>query len=133
MIQKISETPNVKKVIDDVQTATSEIQAQLQKINTDDAVKKYKELVKKVSTKEKQLQKEVTMVVAKFKKTAAEVEKNLESYKKKAQVQRTKIEKTIQAKAAQLSKPKKATVKKSTVKKATAKKKVAVKKAARKA
>jgi hypothetical protein len=40
------------------------------------AVKKYKELVKKVSAKEKQLQKEVTMVVTKFKKTAGEVEKN---------------------------------------------------------
>ena len=95
MIQKISETPNVKKVIDDVQAATTEIQSQLQKINTNDAVKKYKELVKKVSAKEKQLQKEVTMVVTKFKKTAGEVEKNLETYKKKAKAQRAKIEKTI--------------------------------------
>ncbi len=127
MIQKISATPNVKKVIDEVQSATIEIQTKLQKLNTNDAVKKYKDLMRKVSAKEKQLQKEVNVVISKVKKTASEVEKNLESYKKKAKIQRAHIEKTIKAKTAQFS------AKKTTIKKTAPKKKVVKKKAVRKA
>lgn len=131
MIQKISETPNIKKVIEDVQAASTEIQAQLSKLNTNDAVKKYKDLVKKVSAKEKQLQKEVTTVVSKVKKAAVEVEKNLAGYKKKVKTERAKIEKTIKAKAAQFTNVKTA-AKKATVKKTASKKKVVRKKAAAK-
>lgn len=131
MLQKISETPNIKKVIDDVQIAKHEIQVKLNGLNANDAVKKYKDLVKKVSAKEKVLQKEVVRVMATVKKTAADVEKNLEAYKKKANAQRAKLEKTIKAQAAQFSAKK--TPHKKTKTTAKSKKKVVRKKAVRKA
>lgn len=119
MIQKISESPNVKKIIDDVQSKTSELEKSLKKVNTEQAVIKYKQLMKMVSSKEAQLHKEVNSAVNKAKKTVHEVEKNLESYKKKAEQQKNKIEKMLLKKA-----PKKKTTSKAspkTVKKAAPK------------
>jgi hypothetical protein len=130
IIQKISKEPNVKKVIDDIQAATAEAQSKLNSINTSDAVKKYKDLMKMLSAKEKQLQKEILSVVNQAKKTASEVEKNLAGYKKKAKTQRAKLEKAIKVKANQFSPAK--TAKKS-VKKTAVKKKAVKKKATRKA
>lgn len=101
IVQKLSEQKNVKKVIADVQAVTHDLQTKIQKLSADQAVKKYKDLAKKVVSAENELQKEVHKVVAQVKKSATDVEKNLASYKKKAEAQRSKIEKAIKAKAAQ--------------------------------
>lgn len=130
IVQKLSEQKNVKKVIDDVQTVTHDLQTKLQKLSADQAVKKYKELAQKVVTAENELQKEVQKVVAQVKKSATEVEKNLAAYKKKAQAQRSKIEKTLLAKASEYGVKSKKTVYKSKTKTKT---KPVVRKAKKKA
>lgn len=101
IVQKLSEQKNVKKVIADVQAVTHDLQTKIQKISADKAVKKYKDLAKKVVAAENELQREVHKVVAQVKRSATDVEKNLASYKKKAVAQRSKIEKAIKAKASE--------------------------------
>lgn len=101
IVQKLSEQKNVKKVIAEVQSVTHDLQVKIQKLSADQAVKKYKDLAKKVVAAENNLQKEVQKVVAQVKKSATDVEKNLAAYKKKAQAQRSKIEKAIASKAAE--------------------------------
>lgn len=95
IIQKISNSGRLKKVIAEVQTVKSDLQSQMKKLNTDTAVRRYKTMMKKVSEKEKLLQSEISQVVATVKKSAADVEKNFKSYKTKAQAQRSKLEKMI--------------------------------------
>lgn len=131
IIQKLSNSQNVKKVVSDIQNLSTDIQGRVQSLNTNDAVKKYKEIVKKVSKAENDLQKEVKKVVTKIKTSANEVEKNLDLYKKKANQQKAKLEKLLKAKGVKVSvkangKPKaapksKAKAKKTTKKRATAK------------
>jgi hypothetical protein len=118
LIQKVSESQKVKKVVTDLQSLSTDIQKKVQTLNADEAVKKYKEIFKKVSKAEGDLQKEVNRVIVKIKKSAVDIEKNLELYKKKAAQQRAKIEKLLKTKQA-----------KSTTK---ARPKTAAKKAARK-
>ncbi|AZZ37753.1 hypothetical protein CIK05_13410 [Bdellovibrio sp. qaytius] len=101
IVQKLSEQKNVKKVIAEVQTVTHDLQTKIQRLSADQAVKKYKDLAKKVVAAENDLQKEVSKVVAQVKRSATDVEKNLASYKKKAVAQRAKIEKAIKAKASE--------------------------------
>ncbi|MES2801438.1 MAG: hypothetical protein V4654_03015 [Bdellovibrionota bacterium] len=101
IVQKLSEQKNVKKVIAEVQAVTHDLQTKIQKLSADQAVKKYKNLAKKVVAAENELQREVHKVVAQVKRSATDVEKNLASYKKKAQAQRSKIEKAIKAKASE--------------------------------
>jgi len=101
IVQKLSEQKNVKKVIAEVQSVTHDLQAKIQRLSADQAVKKYKDLAKKVVAAENELQREVHKVVAQVKRSATDVEKNLASYKKKAAAQRTKIEKAIKAKASE--------------------------------
>lgn len=136
MIKQISETPNVKKVLDDVQAKRSEIEAKIRNIDTDKAVKKYKELVKSLTTQEEKLQKELKTVISKVKKTADEVESNIEVYRKKADAQRERLEKIVKQKAQQFSgkKPasKTASQKKASKKTTTKKKTVSRKKKAAK-
>lgn len=102
-IQKLSEAPKVKKVVSDIQNLSEEIQNRVQNLNTNDAVKKYKEIAKKVTKAEADLQKEVTKVLNQVRETADEAEKNLELYKKKALQQKAKIEKMINAKRAEFT------------------------------
>lgn len=124
IVQKLSGQKNVKKVIADIQNVTHDLQTKLQKLSADQAVKRYKDLAKKVVTAENELSREVTKVVAQVKKSATDVEKNLANYKKKAKAQRTKLEKVIRTKAAKYGvKTQKAVKAKPTAKKA--KKKVA--------
>lgn len=101
IMQKLSEQKDVKKVIAEVQTVTHDLQNKISELSADQAVKKYKELAKKVVAAEKDLQREVYKVVAQVKKSATEVEKNLAAYKKKAEAKRSKIEKAIKAKASE--------------------------------
>ena len=121
-IKKWSTSPQVKKVIADVQIISEELQKRAQHLTKDDAIKKYKEIMKKVSQTETNLEKEVNKVMVKVKKTASQVEKNLNQYKKKAVAQKANIEKIIKAKGP---------VAKKATKKTAAKKKV-TKKAVRK-
>ncbi len=132
-VKKVSESQNVKKVIADLQTLSTDVQKVVKQVNTDDAVKKYKEIMKKVSKREVELEKEVKKMTGKFKKSAAEAEKNLMVYKKKALEQKAKIEKMFSGKAAtKATAPKKTVAKvKKTVKKAV--KKAAPKRTASKA
>lgn len=129
IVQKLSEQKNVKKVIAEVQTVTHDLQTKITKLSADQAVKKYKDLAKKVVAAENELQREVHKVVAQVKKSATEVEKNLASYKKKAEAQRSKIEKAIKAKASQYGvKTKKASKAKTKAKPVVRKSKAAGKK-----
>lgn len=97
-VKKLSESQNVKKVMADLQTLSTDVQKVVKHVNTDEAVKKYKEIMKKVSKRETELEKEVKKMATKFKKTANEAEKNLNVYKKKALEQKSKIEKIFNVK-----------------------------------
>lgn len=142
IIKQLSESQNVKRVIGDIQTLSEDIQKRVQSLNTDQAVKKYKEIMKKVTETEADLEKEVNKVITQIKKSATEVEKNLGQYKKKAIAQKTNLEKIIKGKkttsgsrtakkASSTARSKKMTAAAPMVKKATAKKSV-LKKAVRK-
>jgi hypothetical protein len=124
-IKKLSESQNVKKVVKDIQTLSTNVQKRAQSLKTDEAVRKYKDILKKVSQAENDLEKEVNKVVVKIKKSATEVEKNLGLYKKKAVAQKAKIEKILKGQKASAAKSagpaKKRTTKKKT-KKAASKK-----------
>jgi hypothetical protein len=129
-IKKLSESQNVKKVVKDIQTLSTDVQKRVRTLNSDQAVKKYKDILKKVSQAENNLEKEVNKVVVKIKKSATDVEKNLGLYRKKAMEQKTKIEKMLKTqkaaggKAGMASKPKakRATKRKATAKRAAARK-----------
>lgn len=124
-IKKLSESENVKKVLGDIQKLSTELQKKVQTLNTDEAVRKYKEIVKKASQAEGDLEKEVNKVIVKIKKSATDVKKDLVTYKKKAVQQKNDLEKILKSKkaAAPVKKASKAkkTVKKSAKKKSSAK------------
>lgn len=124
-IKKLSESENVKKVLGDIQKLSSELQKKVQTLNTDDAVRKYKEIVKKASQAEGDLEKEVNKVIVKIKKSATDVKKDLVTYKKKAVQQKNDLEKILKSKKAAPA-VKKASKAKKAVKR-TAKKKTAAK------
>lgn len=124
-IKKLSESENVKKVLGDIQKLSTELQKKVQTLNTDEAVRKYKEIVKKASQAEGDLEKEVNKVIVKIKKSATDVKKDLVTYKKKAVQQKNDLEKILKSKKTatpvkKASKSKK-TVKKSAKKKSSAK------------
>ena len=124
-IQKLSESENIKKVLGDIQKVSTELQKKVQTLNTDEAVRKYKEIVKKASQAEGDLEKEVNNVIVKIKKSASEVKKDLLVYKKKALQQKNDFEKILKSKKAAgpvktASKAKK-TVKRKTKKKSATK------------
>lgn len=130
-IQKLSKSENVKKVLSDIQKLSHELQKKVQTLNTDEAVRKYKEIVKKASQAEGDLEKEVNKVIVKIKKSATDVKNDLVLYKKKAVQQKTELEKILKSKkiipatassAKTAAKPKKA-AKRSPRKKAQAPKK----------
>lgn len=97
IIKKISSSGRLKRVIADVQAVKSDLQSQVKKLTTDEAVRQYKTMMKKVVEKEKALQSEISDVVATVKKSAQDVEKNFKAYKTKAQAQRSKLEKIIKS------------------------------------
>ena len=117
-IKKLSESQNVKKVVKDIQTLSTNVQKRAQALKTDEAVRKYKDILKKVSQAENDLEKEVNKVVVKIKKSATEVEKNLGLYKKKAVAQKAKIEKILKGQKATASRSAGPAKKRTTKKKA---------------
>lgn len=117
---------NFQKLNDEIKKKEAELknrfdQEKEEKIEM--AWKKYQEIVKVLSSSEAKLEKEVNRTVAKIKKSADDLEKNIVAYKKKAIAQKTKLEKSLFKKA----------MKKASAKKAVGKKtKKVVKKAVRK-
>lgn len=97
-IQKLSESENVKRVLGDIQKLSNELQKKVQTLNTDDAIRKYKEIVKKASQAEGDLEKEVNKVIIKIKKSATDAKKDLVLYKKKAVQQKNDLEKILKSK-----------------------------------
>lgn len=122
-IKKWSTSPQVKRVVSDIQVISEELQKRAQHLTKDDAIKKYKEIMKKVSQTEANLEKEVNKVMVKVKKSAAQVENNLNQYKKKAVAQKANFEKVFKAKSKAAKKATaKAPAKKKTAKKVVRKK-----------
>ena len=101
-MQKLSESENVKKVLGDIQKLSEklsdELQKKVQNINTNEAVRKYKEIVKKAAQAEGDLEKEVNNVIIKIKKSASDVKKDLVTYKKKAIQRKNEFEKILKSK-----------------------------------
>lgn len=122
IIEKFSKDPKVKKVISEVQSATKDIQSKIHNLNKEEAMKTYKQLLKKVSSKENELQKEVKTIITKVKKSATEVEKNLKNYKKQADAKRSQLEKMLKAKTAGAAKTAPKTKRAAPKKKSAAKK-----------
>ena len=56
-IKKLSNSPNVKKVVGDIQTISEDLQKRVQNLTKEDAIKKYKEIMKKVGQTENDLEK----------------------------------------------------------------------------
>ena len=120
-IKKLSESTNVKRVLNDIQTISDDLQKRVHNINTDEAVKKYKDIIKKVSSSEQDLHKEMNKVVTKLKKSAGDLEKNLNTYKSRFEkvIKDQKMNMTSATKSASAKSTSKAkTVKKTTNKKA---------------
>lgn len=94
-VQKLSESENVKKVLGDIQKLSNELQQKVQTLKTDEAVKKYKDIVKKATQAEGELEKEVNKVIVTIKKSANDVRSDLMSFKKKALQKKSELEKLL--------------------------------------
>lgn len=138
ILENLSEAKGVQSLLESFQKLNDEIKKKESELKqafdekkekqVELAWKKYQEIVKVLSVSEAKLEKEVNTTLSKIKKSADSLEKNIASYKKKAIVQKTKLEKALFHKTTS----KKSTAKKATVKAAAPKttKKSASKKAA---
>lgn len=151
ILENLSETKGVQNLLENFQKLNDEIKKkeselkdrfdQQKEEKIEMAWKKYQEIVKVLGTSEAKLEKEVNSTIAKIKKSADGLEKNIAAYKKKAIAQKTKLEKTLFKKTMKKTSAKKAsanpkmkaaaTTKKATTKKAVARK--TTKKAAKRA
>ncbi len=123
---------NFQKLNDEIKKKESELKTRIDKekdLRIDMAWKKYQQIVKSLGASEKKLEKEVNNTLVKIKKSADQVEKNIGTYKKKAIVQKKKLEKSLFNRTT--SGTKKKVSKKVTTQKVTARK--ATKKASKKA
>ncbi|UXR64785.1 actin-binding protein [Bdellovibrio bacteriovorus] len=122
-----------QKLSDEIKKKEAELKGRFDQEKEDKielAWKKYQEIVKALSVSEAKLEKEVNSTISKIKKSADDLEKNIQAYKKKAIVQKTKLEKTLFKKQTTKKasskkaapKAKAATTKKATTKKAVARK-----------
>ena len=138
IIQNLSGTKSVQNLLENFQKLNDEIKKKESELKTafdhqkeekvQMAWKKYQEIVKVLGSSETKLEKEVNNTIAKIKKSADDLEKNIAAYKKKAIAQKTKFEKSLFNKTMAKTSKKKASA---TTAKATTKK--ATKKVARKA
>lgn len=127
ILENLSEAKGVQSLLESFQKLNDEIKKKESELKqafdkkkekqVEMAWKKYQEIVKVLSVSEAKLEKEVNTTLSKIKKSADSLEKNIASYKKKAIVQKTKLEKALFHKTTS----KKATAKKTTGKKAAAK------------
>ncbi|MBL7543882.1 MAG: hypothetical protein JNL11_08700 [Bdellovibrionaceae bacterium] len=101
--QQLNSNSQVKKMIADLNKLNKEFQSKKSQINSflnvekDKTVKhaqtKYHNVMKQINLTQKQLDKDVRKTVSQIKKSAWQLEKNLESYKDKLIEQRAKVEK----------------------------------------
>lgn len=141
ILENLSETKGIQNLLENFQKLNDEIKKkeselkhsfdQKKEAQIELAWKKYQEIVKVLSASEAKLEKEVNTTIAKIKKSATSLEKNIASYKKKAILQKGKLEKTLFKKVAKKT-AKKATKKTAAVKAATAPKAVVKKETAAK-
>lgn len=129
---------NFQKLNDEIKKKESELKTRFDKqkqAKIELAWKRYQEIVKVLGTSEAKLEKEVNSTIAKIKKSADGLEKNIAAYKKKAIAQKTKLEKSLFNKTMKTSKKASGKAKMATTKKATTKKvaRKTTKKMARKA
>lgn len=118
----LSGNKNVKNLVSDFQKLSKELRQKGAEINRNmksnktvsEAKAQYKKIMAKVANSQKQLDKELDKALGKIRKSAADVEKNLQFYKKKAAAQSKKLEKSLKAQT-------KATSKKKTSRKASKK------------
>jgi hypothetical protein len=139
ILNNLSNNKNVQNLLesftvlsDEIKKKEAEIKGRIDQTKEEKielAWKKYQEIVKTLSVSEEKLEKEVNNTIGKIKKSADSLEKNIQAYKKKAIVQKTKLEKSLFKKSMTGAK----TSKKTTTKKAVAAKSAAPKKAVKKA
>lgn len=146
ILENLSETKGIQNLLENFQKLNEEIKKKESELKTsfdqkkeaqiELAWKKYQEIVKILGASEAKLEKEVNTTIAKIKKSATSLEKNIASYKKKAIIQKGKLEKALFKKTTKKASKKTATAKvasapkatkKAVAKKATAKKNVAAK------
>ncbi len=110
ILGNLSTNKNVKNILSDFQKLSKELRQKGGQLNTrftsekaktmQQARTQYKKILTKVGISQKQLDREVDKALKLIKKSAANVEKNLHFYSKKATEQSQKIEKIISKKAA---------------------------------
>ncbi|WP_347359320.1 actin-binding protein [Bdellovibrio sp.] len=140
ILENLSGNKNVQNLLESFQKLSDEIKKKEAELKgrfdqeKDDKIelawKKYQEIVKVLSVSEAKLEKEVNSTISKIKKSADDLEKNIQAYKKKAIVQKSKLEKSLFKKQTTKKasskkaapKAKAATTKKATTKKAVARK-----------
>jgi hypothetical protein len=128
IIENLSKNPNVKRFLSDFDRLSKDLkklQTDLNhKLNTEKehAVKKakteYSKILTKVRVAEKDLNKEVKSAIGKIRKSAGQVEKNLNNYKKKATQQQAKASRILKSKATTKKTAKKARTTRKTAKRA---------------
>ena len=131
ILGNLSTNKNVKNILADFQKLSKELRTKGGKLNTrlhsekaktmQKARTEYKKILTKVGVSQKQLDREVAKALSLIKKSAADVEKNLQFYSKKANEQSKKIEKIILKKKPGASKAAAKTTKKKTAKKTSKK------------
>lgn len=123
---------NFQKLSDEIKKKESELKGRFDKEKEEKvemAWKKYQEIVKALGTSEAKLEKEVNMTLSKIKKSADALEKNLQTYKKKAVAKKSELEKAVFNKTTKKKATKKVAAAKATTKKVAKK---ATKKATKK-
>ncbi|WP_413558591.1 actin-binding protein [Bdellovibrio sp. HCB209] len=143
LLNNLSKNKNVQSLLENFQTLSDEIKKRETEIKgkfdktkdqkIEQAWAKYQEIVKVLSASEEKLEKEVTVTISKIKKSADALEKNIQVAKKKAIVQKAKLEKALFKKTMTAKKGAAKVAKKAAPKKATKSAKKVVRKATKKA
>jgi hypothetical protein len=105
ILSNLSSNANVQKLMNNFNQLSAELKKKEAELKTrfDQekadkialALKKYQEMIKTLNTSEAKLEKEVNGAIARIKKSATTVEKNIVAYRKKAVAQANKIEKAL--------------------------------------
>lgn len=125
-LDQLSRNPNVQKVVNEFNRLGGDLVKKGHDLNErlyagsektlEQAHSRVQQVVKAVGDAQNQLDREVNAAVARIKKSAASVEKGLESYRKKALQQKTRIEKMLKAQSKAGKKTSKKTAARSTKK-----------------
>lgn len=143
LLNNLSKNKNVQSLLENFQTLSDEIKKRETELKgkfdktkdqkVEQAWAKYQEIVKVLSASEEKLEKEVSSTIGKIKKSADALEKNIQVAKKKAIVQKAKLEKALFKKTMTAKKGAAKTAKKAAPKKPAKSSKKVVRKATKKA